>query len=62
MKGQKARWLPSLPADLKHIDIRNFAVGMEKLSDYLDGLEWEICDLVDAKIEYRAQRRGTGIE
>ena len=61
VKGQKARWLPSLPADLT-IDISNFGVGMEKLSDYLDGLEWEICNVVDAKIEYHAQRRRMGIE
>ena len=33
-KGRKTQ-LPSLP-DLKHINIRDFAIAMEKLADYLD--------------------------
>lgn len=54
-KGQKTATLPSLPADLTHINIRNFADSMEKLSDYLEGLDDWIGDLVDAKLEYQAQ-------
>jgi hypothetical protein len=48
-KGRKAQ-LPSLP-DLKHINIREFAIAMERLADYLDGLDMWIGDLVDAKIQ-----------
>jgi hypothetical protein len=55
VKGQKARKLSSLPANLRYINIRNFAVGMEKLSDYLDALDLWFGDLVDAKLEYRVQ-------
>lgn len=60
VKGQKARRQPSLPSNLKHINIRNFAEHMEKLSDYLEGLDNWIGDLVDAKIEYQAQRMRDG--
>ena len=62
VKGHKAKKLSSLPAELKHINIRNFAVGMEKLSDYLDALDMWIGDLIDAKLEYRAQCMKNGTE
>ena len=32
----------------------DFAAGMEKLADYLEGLDNWIGDVVDAKLEYRA--------
>lgn len=54
-KGQKVGGIPSLPKNLTHINVRNFAAGMEKLADYLEGLDNWIGDLVDAKLEYRAQ-------
>jgi len=54
-KGRKTATLRSLPDDLRHINIRNFADGMEKLSDYLEGLDNWIGDLVDAKLEYQAK-------
>jgi hypothetical protein len=54
-KSKKARQLPSLPSDLKHINIRNFATAMEKLADYLDALDMWFGDLVDAKAEYQAK-------
>jgi hypothetical protein len=52
LKGQR---LPSLSAQLKHINVRAFAVGMEKLADYLEGLDNWFGDLVDAKVEYQAK-------
>jgi hypothetical protein len=54
----KAR-LPSLP-DLRYINIRDFAVGMEKLADYLEGLDNWIGDLTDAKNEHQAKRAREG--
>jgi hypothetical protein len=53
-KGRKAKRLPSLHPDLKHINIRNFAIALEKLADYLDALDMWFGDLVDAKIEFQA--------
>ena len=55
VKGQKARTRSFLPADLKHINIRNFTIGMEKLSDYLDTLDRWFGDIVQAKCEHLAQ-------
>ena len=60
-KGQKTRRLPSLPDNLTHINVRDFAAGMEKLADYLEGLDSWIGDLVDAKLEYRAQCMRDGL-
>jgi hypothetical protein len=51
----KKRRLRSLPSDLKHINVRVFAVGMEKLADYLEGLDNWFGDLFDAKAEYQAK-------
>jgi hypothetical protein len=59
-KGQKPATLPSLPNYLIHINIRNFADGMEKLADYLEAFDNEIGDLIDAKIEYQAKRAREG--
>ena len=53
-RDQKTRRLPSLPDNLTHINVRDFAAGMEKLADYLEGLDNWIGDLVDAKLEYQA--------
>jgi hypothetical protein len=52
-KARKTR-LPSLP-DLKYINIRDFAIAMEKLADYLDALDMWFGDLFDAKIEYQSR-------
>jgi hypothetical protein len=54
-KGQKGATLPALPDDLTHINIRNFADCMEKLSDYLEGLDNWIDSVVHAKIEYESR-------
>ncbi len=47
--------VPSLKEDLVHINIRVFAEGMEKLANYLEGIEAWFSDLIDAKLEW--QRR-----
>jgi hypothetical protein len=44
---------PSLNPDLKLVNIRVFAIAMEKLADYLEGIESWFCDLEDAKAEAR---------
>jgi hypothetical protein len=54
MKGQKAKRSPSLP-NLKYINIREFAIAMEKLANYLDGLDMWFGDLVEAKIQYQSR-------
>jgi len=41
----------SLNADLVHINIRSFAIQMEKLADYLQGLEHWLGMLVDGRNE-----------
>jgi hypothetical protein len=55
-KGMRLRRLPSLPEELRHINIRDFAIALEKLSDYLDCLDMWFGDLIDAKIEFQASR------
>jgi hypothetical protein len=50
----QGQWLPSLPAGLKHINIRDFANALEKLADYLEGLDNWFGDLVEAKVNFRA--------
>ena len=55
MRGHNAKLVPSLAADLKHINIRNFAMALERLADYLDALDMWFGDLVDAKVEYQAK-------
>jgi hypothetical protein len=54
-KSKRANRLRSLPPDLKYINIREFAIALEKLADYLDPLEMWFGDLVDAKAEYQAK-------
>lgn len=54
-KGLKGKRVHSLPDDLRHINIRNFATALEKLADYLDALDMWFGDLIDAKLEYQAQ-------
>jgi len=44
----------SLPENLALINIQDFAIGMEKLSDYLGGLESWIDGLVDETNKYEA--------
>lgn len=51
-KGLKGKRISSLPDSLKHINIRNFAIALEKLADYLDGLDAWFGNLIEAKIEY----------
>jgi hypothetical protein len=60
-KGHKSKRLPSLPPDLKHINIRDFAIALEKLADYLDALDMWFGDLVDAKIEFQAKYAKEGL-
>jgi hypothetical protein len=55
-KGLKAKQRSSLPPDLTHINIRDFAVALEKLADYLDALDMWFGDLIDAKIQFQAPR------
>ncbi len=55
LKGRKAKRLPSLPPELRHINIRGFGIALEKLADYLDGLDMWFGDLIDAKVEFRAK-------
>ncbi|WJS05503.1 hypothetical protein [Roseibium aggregatum] len=43
----------TLGPDLVHINIRSFAIGMEKLADYLEGLEHWLGMLVDGRNEAR---------
>jgi len=54
-RGCSAKRLPSLSPDLKHINIRDFAIALEKLADYLDALDMWFGDLVDAKADYQAR-------
>jgi hypothetical protein len=49
-KGRTAR-LPSLPG-LKYVNIREFSTALEKLADYLEGLDNWFGDLVEAKHFY----------
>jgi len=51
-KGLVAKRLSSLPPNLRHINIRGFAIALEKLSDYLDSLDMWFGDLIDAKSQF----------
>jgi hypothetical protein len=51
-KGQR-----SLPEDVKPINLRHFAELLERLANYLDGLDGAIVSLEDARFE-EAERRG----
>jgi hypothetical protein len=50
--------IPSLNSDLKLVNIRAFAYAVEKLADYLEGIEGWFGDLQDAKAEWRRTQRG----
>jgi len=60
-KGRSVKRLPSLPPDLKHINIRDFAIALEKLADYLDALDMWFGDLIDEMIEYQAKYATEGL-
>jgi hypothetical protein len=49
---------PWLSPDLKLVNIRAFAAAMEKLADYLEGIEGWFGDLVDAKATWRRKYGG----
>jgi hypothetical protein len=46
---------PSLPSDLTHINLRHFGELMDRLANYLDGLEAAMCHLQDQKQEMEAE-------
>lgn len=48
---------PSLPAELKHINLRHFAEMLERLADFLDGLNTGLGVLTDGKSEMEAEQR-----
>jgi hypothetical protein len=48
----------SLHPDLKIINIRNFASAMERLADYLDGMESWFSDLLDLEATEARERAG----
>jgi hypothetical protein len=54
-KDLQGKSMPSLPPDLKHINIRNFTIALEKLADYLDGLDMWFSTLIEAKLEFKNQ-------
>ena len=56
-KGAPTRG-PSLSPDLKLVNIRAFAAAMEKLADYLEGIEGWFGDLQDAKATHRRMYGG----
>ena len=49
---------PSLSPNLKLVNIRAFAAAMEKLGDYLEGIEGWFGDLQDAKATHRRMHGG----
>ncbi|HVB99085.1 MAG TPA: hypothetical protein VNJ12_07110 [Candidatus Dormibacteraeota bacterium] len=57
-RREMATVIPSLNPNLKLVNIRAFAAAMEKLADYLEGIEGWFGDLQDAKAEWRRRQRG----
>lgn len=55
---RSAASVPSLSPDLKLVNIRAFAAAMEKLADYLEGIEAWFGDLQDAKAQSQRMQRG----
>jgi hypothetical protein len=55
--GRPVASKPSLSPDLRLVNVRILAVAMEKLADYLDGIETWFGDLEDAKSEWQHQHR-----
>ncbi len=47
---------PSLPKDMTHINLRHFGDLMERLANYLSGLEAAMCDLAGLKHDYEADK------
>lgn len=47
----------SLPENLKHINLRHFAEMMERLADYLDGIDEGTGELLQAKAEMETEWR-----
>lgn len=47
----------SLPKDLKLINLRHFAEGIERLADCLEGLQAAVDSLAEAKAELEVQQR-----
>lgn len=54
-RSKKGR--PSLPSDLERIDLRHFAELMERLADYLDGLDTATSVLEEQKMDMEAEWR-----
>lgn len=52
-KGSPNKRIPSLHPNLRNINIRNFAIALEKLSDYLGSLDDWFSDLIEAKAATR---------
>jgi hypothetical protein len=48
---------PSLPKDLTHINLRHFAEMLDRLADYLDGLDTALSVLEDGKAEMESEWR-----
>lgn len=48
---------PSLPAELRHINLRHFAEMLERLADFLDGMNMELSVLKEGKAEMEAEWR-----
>jgi len=48
---------PSLPAELRHINLRHFAEMLERLAGFLDGLNTGLSVLQDGKAEMEAEWR-----
>jgi hypothetical protein len=46
---------PTLPKDLTHINLRHFDEMMERLANYLGGLEAAICQLESLRQDYEAE-------
>jgi len=50
---------PSLPSELKRINLRHFAEMVERLADYLDGLDMAVSVLEEGKMEMEAEYRAS---
>jgi hypothetical protein len=49
--------VPSLPAELKRVNLRHFAEMAERLADYFDGMDTAVGVLHDGKQEMEAEYR-----
>jgi hypothetical protein len=48
---------PSVPVELKHINLRHFAEMVQRLADYLDALDTAVTVLEEEKIEMETEWR-----